>query len=198
MSFSELPDPWILRRDGERQKQQNVTKRTKKTASVNYYQKSEKLIFYNDEYDDVEPAKPPRPPPKPKRRKGESDDNFDERAIYYTKKLLPIYRNAYHSLQARSDSLRAHIHPENRYNYHGTRNQESLPAVYRDRHGIKTLQRVKPSLDKITTIKDLKAALQHEWSQVQQSNIQKRINKLPKRLVQVKNKPQAPIKTEIW
>ena len=37
MSFSELPDPWILRRDGERQKQQNVTKRTKKTASVVHF-----------------------------------------------------------------------------------------------------------------------------------------------------------------
>ncbi|KAF5846962.1 hypothetical protein GGP41_003260 [Bipolaris sorokiniana] len=98
--------------------------------------KASALVFYNDEMDDVEVTKPP-PKPRP-RPTTETDDQYQARgagweaqkarnpiisrpgncmtAEYYTKNILPIYRDAYHSLVSRSDILRAHLHPDCQYN----------------------------------------------------------------------------------
>lgn len=181
--------------------------------------------------DDVEVTKPP-PKPRP-RPTTETDDQYQARgagweaqkarnpiisrpgncmtAEYYTKNILPIYRDAYHSLVSRSDILRAHLHPDCQYNWylvedndpsHGTKNPISMPSRYRGNHGIKTLrhpanspdfnpseslwelikERVKRYIKNINTIKDLKDALQSEWRNITQDNIQRRIKEMPKRL----------------
>lgn len=182
MSLTELPDPWILRLRGERHKQKNIVPLPKQRATsvyfaawVNFYEKADHLTFFNHEYDDVEPKKPRA---KPRQGKRELNEQFAERlrlwdaekskdiemyrtsnsmrAIYYTKKILPIYHEAYHSLVERSNTIRAYLHPDRRYNWyiiedndpsHSTRNPNSLPATYRASYGIKTLSYLVNSAD---------------------------------------------------
>ena len=109
--------------------------------------------------------------------------------------ILPVYCAAYSHLVAQSDVLRAEVHVQQRYTWclqedndpsHGTRNCNSLPAVYWYERGVKVLshpanspnlnpiegisniikERVKCQLYTINSITELKAALQHEWKQV--------------------------------
>jgi transposase len=187
---------------------------------VTYYEKAEELIFYNDEYDDyVAPKPPPRPRRRPttetddqyqdrlrhweaekaRAPKVEKPGN-SMRASYYTDNLLPIYCDAYDSMKTRSDQLRPHVARPDRYTWylvedndpsHGTRNIESLPAVYRHRRGVISAlhppnspdlnpieaiwniikNKVKQYLDTLHSINDLKAALQREWKAITQDEI---------------------------
>ncbi|EFQ93626.1 hypothetical protein PTT_08929 [Pyrenophora teres f. teres 0-1] len=160
-----------------------MVKKTAKTSNVvhfaawiNYYDKAESLTFYNDEYDDVEPT---RPNPKPRRRPArETSEEFADRVrvweaekarepiitkpgntmrgVYYTNKILLIYRDALYDHERRSDELRAHIHPDERYNWYlvedndpsyGTRNRDSMPALYKQRNSIETVNQPANSPD---------------------------------------------------
>ena len=254
MALDDFPVEWILRIIGERTAPNNVVQHTDKSANVvhfagwiNYYERADELTFYNDEYDDYVA---PKPPPKPRRRPAtESTAEFDARmrvweaelsptphiqkpgnsmrAIYYVEKILPLYCTAYTSLVARSDSLRASVPIQQRYNWflmedndpsHGTRNPNSLPAVYKHDRGIRTLShpanspdlnpiesmwniiksRVKQRLNTINSITELKAALQHEWKQIQQEIVQERIDEMPHRCRQVFQYPSVRVRTTLW
>ncbi|EFQ91699.1 hypothetical protein PTT_11373 [Pyrenophora teres f. teres 0-1] len=256
MALDDYPDPWLLRVEGEANKAKNLVKEPPKppknarvvhfAAWINYYDRAPQLTFYNDEYDDVEPVKPP---PKPRRRKHESDDEHRERvrvwdaerarqpnvekpgnsmrAVYYTEKILPIYREAQHKLQAQSDHLRAHIHPNNRYNWylledndpsHGTKNLESLPAQYKLYNGIKTLkhpanspdlnpiegiwniikERVRQDLHTINSTAMLKNRLQKEWEAITINQIRARIYEMPYRCSMAFHNPESRVKTPKW
>ncbi|KAB2099619.1 hypothetical protein AG0111_0g12050 [Alternaria gaisen] len=62
-------------------------------AWVNYYTKAEKLTFYNDEYDDVEPVEPP---PNPRQRpKTEMSKQYDDRVRQWEaeKAKIPVVTN---------------------------------------------------------------------------------------------------------
>ena len=59
-------------------------------------------------------------------------------------------------------------------------------------------ERVRRRLYEINTIKELKAALQHEWSQVTQDQIQARINEMPYRCGEVYANPKKRVKTNLW
>jgi transposase len=216
-------------------------------AWINYYEKPGELTFYNDEYDDVEPVKPP-PKPRRRPKSETDDEYNDRlrvweaelarnpiverpgnsmRASYYTEKILPVYRDALRFLRLESDAIRHHIHPEYRYSWylvedndpsHGTRNPDSLPAVYKAKHGIHRLhhpanspdlnpiesiwniikQRTRHQLHKINSISDLKAHLQFEWSQVSIEMIQKRIDEMPDRIIQAWRWPERRVKTRLW
>ncbi|KAF2690231.1 hypothetical protein K458DRAFT_290184 [Lentithecium fluviatile CBS 122367] len=254
MSLNDYPQQWILRVFGERYNPENIVEKPDYTpvcvhfaAWINWYEKADDLTFYNDEYDDVQPVKPPL---KPRRRPTtETEAQYRERvaqwdaekaripqiirpgnsmrASYYTKKILPGYCDALRSLQSRSDELRSHIPPENRYNWyivedndpsHGTRNLESLPARYREKMGIKGLphpanspdlnpiegiwliikERVRQRLDDINSIDELKQALQYEWKQVSITDIREGILEMQFRCGQVFEHPGVRVKTGRW
>ena len=137
-------------------------------AWINYYTKAEELIFYNDEYDDyVAPKPPPKPRRRPTTDSpGDYEARVREweaakarepvivkpgnsmRAIHYVENILPKYCTAYDSLVARSDELRADVPVEQRYRWylledndpsHGTRNTNSLPAIYKQDRGVEIL-----------------------------------------------------------
>lgn len=216
-------------------------------AWINYYTKADELIFYNDEYDDHEPVKPPpKPRRRPTTdQPGDYETRMREweaakarepvvtkpgnsmRASYYVEKILPSYCVAYSSLVAQSDDLRAYLPQEERYNWylvedndpsHGTRNSDSLPAVYRRDRGVVILnhpanspdlnpiegiwniikERVKQQLHQINTIAELKAALQHELKQIRQEMVQERIDEMPYRCRQVFRYPSVRVKTDRW
>jgi hypothetical protein len=253
-SLSDFPEEWILRVLGQRCEPENLVEQSDCGANavhfaawINYYTKAEELTFYNDEYDDVEPV---RPPPRPRRRptteteaqwverlarweaeKSRQPDVYKPgnsmRASYYTDKILPVYANAFHQLQTRSNELRSSVSRNDRYNWyliedndpsHGTKNTNSLPAIYRRREGIVRLQhtanspdlnpiegiwniikeRVRRQLHEINTIDELKSALQREWKAVTQDQIQARINEMPYRVGQVFAHPDKRCKTELW
>jgi hypothetical protein len=70
------------------------------------------------------------------------------RASYYTKKILLVYRDMLEHLIYQSDELRSETHPSRRRTWyivkdndpsHGTRNDDSLPALYRQRHHMRRL-----------------------------------------------------------
>jgi hypothetical protein len=111
---------YILREQGTRNDAENIQERGEKTgvklhifAWVNWWGKSDKLLFYNDEEEHVEC---PRRPPKPRTRKYESEEEFQARIReweaslpreqivkprgngmtqkYYTDTLLPVYVDA--------------------------------------------------------------------------------------------------------
>jgi hypothetical protein len=216
-------------------------------AWINYYEKADELTFYNDEYDDVEPVKPP-PKPRRRPVSETDEEYHDRlrhwhaekarhpiverpgnsmRASYYTEKILPVYRDALRLLRCESDVIRTHIHPSNRYNWylvedndpsHGTRNPDSLPAVYKAQHGIHRLhhpanspdlnpieaiwniikQRTRQHLHKINSLTELKAHLQLEWRQVTIDMIQTRIREMPDRIVQAWRWPEARVKSHVW
>ena len=254
MSLSELPPQNILRVRGERFKPKNILNTQPKTATdvhfaawINYYDRAVDLVFYNDEFDDIIIKKPP---PKPRRRPTtETDNEYQVRVAeweankarnpiisrpgnsmcgqYYTRNILPIYRDAYYSLLSRSDLLRSHLPPDRRYNWylvedndpsHGTRNLYSAAGLYRSHHNIQTLphpanspdfnpieslwelikERVKRNIADINTIEDLKTALQTEWRNITQQDCQRRIQELPKRLRQAYQTPESRVKTRLW
>ena len=216
-------------------------------AWVNYYTKADELTFYNDEYDDhVPPKPPPKPRRRPTTDKpGEYETRVREweaakarepqiikpgnsmRASYYVEKILPLYCSAYDSLVAQSDELRADVPVEQRYNWylledndpsHGTRNRDSLPAVYRRDRGVASIQhpanspdlnpiegiwniikeRVRQQLYNINSIAELKAALQREWKDIQQEMVQRRVLEMQHRCRQVYKHPKVRVKTELW
>lgn len=216
-------------------------------AWINYYDMANELIFYNDEYDDHQlPKPPPKPRRRPTTdQPGDWEARVREweaskarqpkiikpgnsmRASYYVEKILPVYCRAYHSLFSRSDELRADVPTSDRYHWqlmedndssHGTRNPNSLPAVYRHNRGVKTLthpanspdlnpiesiwniikERVKQQLHHIDSIVKLKAALQHEWKQIRQEMVQERIDEMPYRCKQVFQHPKVRVKTDRW
>jgi hypothetical protein len=100
----------------------------------------------------------------------------------------------------------------------GTKNDKSLPAIYRQENGMLRLyhppnspdlnpiegiwliikERVRRKLHEINTINELKAALQLEWSNVRQDQIQARINEMPFRCGQVHRHPETRVKTGLW
>lgn len=191
-----------------------------------------------------------KPPPKPRRRPTtETEDRYQIRVAqweaekarepevsrpgnsmtgdYYTKNILPIYREAYQSLVSRSDLLRGHLHPDRRYNWYlvedndpsyGTRNPNSIPARYRSDHNIQTLahpanlpdfnpiedhwelikERVKRYISDINTINDLKNAIQTEWRSITQDDIRSQIRELPRRLQQAHPHPEQRQKSRLW
>ncbi|KAF2629281.1 hypothetical protein BU25DRAFT_337398, partial [Macroventuria anomochaeta] len=216
-------------------------------AWINYYTMADELLFYNDEYDDHKPAKPPpKPRRRPATdQPGDYEARVREweaskaripvvlkprnsmRVSYYVEKILPVYCAAYSHLVAQSDVLRAEVPVQQQYTWylqedndpsHGTRNCNSLPAVYRHECGVKVLshpanspdlnpiegiwniikERVKRQLYTINTITELKAALQHEWKQVGQEMVQERINEIPYRCRQVFQHPSVRCKTALW
>jgi hypothetical protein len=254
MALDDFPDEWILRVIGERFLAKNIVQEpdhghhvVHMAAWVNYYEKSDSLTFYNDEYDDVEL---PKPPLKPRRRPArETNEEYDDRvrlweaekarypiverpgnsmrASYYTEKILPVYRDALRMLRLESDVIRAHIHPDYRYKWyliedndpsHGTRNSDSLPAVYKAKNGIHRLHhpanspdlnpieacwniikmRTKQHLHEINSVTELKAHLQYEWSQISMDLIRKRIDEMPDRISQVYRFPNIRVKTCVW
>jgi hypothetical protein len=216
-------------------------------AWVNYYTKADELTFYNDEYDDyVAPTPPPRPRRRPatededgyKQRiaRWEAEKaripevirpGNSMRASYYVDKILPVYRDALYQLRARADDLRGHIPREQRYNWylvedndpsHGTRNSESLPAIYRRENSVERLphppnspdlnpiegiwliikERVRQRLHEINTIQELKNALQEEWQKVSINDIQERIIEMQYRCGEVFRNPGVRVKTRRW
>jgi hypothetical protein len=137
-------------------------------AWINYYDRAQDLTFYNDEYDDYEPPTPPSKPRRRPKNETEAEykerlarweaekaripaivrPGNSMRTSYYVDEILPVYRDALGQLRARSDELRGNIHPDRRYNWylvedndpsHGTKNPESLPAIYKEKYGIWTL-----------------------------------------------------------
>lgn len=213
---------------------------------VNYYRKGI-LTFYNDEYDDYVAPKPePKPRRRPtteneqgyqqrvrewEARKAREPEitrpGNSMRASYYVEKILPIHCNAYESLTAQSDELRSHVSNKDRYSWylmedndpsHGTKNPDSLPAVYRRQRGVVSLkhpanspdlnpieglwniikERVKQYLHTINGITELKAALQKEWEKIDQESIQQRIDEMPDRCKQVFLYPEVRYKGAIW
>jgi hypothetical protein len=199
-------------------------------AWINYYERAADLTFYNDEYDDHVTPKPRRRPAtdqpgdwEARIRQWEAEKAREPlvikpgnsmRASYYVEKLLPKYCDAYNSMVGRSDELRPDVPVDQRYKWflqedndasHGTRNPNSLPAVYRHNRDVVSLshpanspdlnpiesmwniikERVKLQLHQIKSIVELKAALQHEWSQIRQEMVQRRIDEMPYRCRQV-------------
>ncbi|RDL37406.1 uncharacterized protein BP5553_04839 [Venustampulla echinocandica] len=119
----------ILREQGTRYDSRNIQERGEKqgimlyiAAWINWYSKTDKLEFYNDETDYIQKPELPR---KPRRTMYESTDDFSIRIqeweaarlhdkevktkgnamtqIYYIERLLPVYINAIH--QARQQNL---------------------------------------------------------------------------------------------
>jgi hypothetical protein len=216
-------------------------------AWINYYTKAEELIFYNDEYDDyVAPKPPPKPRRRPTTDSpGDYEARVREweaakarepviakpgnsmRAIYYVENILPKYCTAYNSLVARSDELRAEVPVEQRYRWylledndpsHGTRNANSLPAIYKQDRGVEVIshpanspdlnpiegiwniikERVRQQLYNLNTIAELKAALQREWKAIDQETIQQRVLEMQYRCGQVYRHPKVRVKTDLW
>jgi hypothetical protein len=149
------------------------------------------------------------------------------RASYYVEKILPLHCAVYASLKAQSDELRPSVLDEDRYNWylqedndpsHGTRNTDSLPAVYRRERGVKSLahpanppdlnpieglwniikERVRQKIHTIHGISKLKTVLQREWEKINQELIQKRIEEMPDRCKQVNQYPLRRYKGESW
>jgi hypothetical protein len=148
-------------------------------------------------------------------------------SLILLEKLLPKYCDAYNSMVARSDELRPDVPVDQRYKWflqedndasHGTRNPNSLPAVYMHNRDVVSLshpanspdlnpiesmwniikERVKLQLHQIKSIVELKAALQHEWSQIRQEMVQRRIDEMPYRCRQVYRHPKVRCKTSLW
>lgn len=116
----------ILREEGHRYDDENIMERLPKEGGkfhvagwVNWFEKCEKLEFYNDEEDEIEqPAMPPKPRRRPAR---ETEAQFHQRLVewealkphpvekrvqgnhmtqkYYTERLLPVYIDAVSNLQ---------------------------------------------------------------------------------------------------
>ena len=132
MAFNNFLAKWILRVIGQRVAPSNVVTHNNKTANVvrfaaqiNYYNKANKLLFYNNKYNNHKPVKPP---PKPRQRPTTNrPSNYKAhiqeqeaakaykpivikprnliRALYYVKKILLVYCAAYKALVAQSDIL---------------------------------------------------------------------------------------------
>ncbi|KAF2245253.1 hypothetical protein BU26DRAFT_433851, partial [Trematosphaeria pertusa] len=216
-------------------------------AWVNWYIKANSLLFYNDEYDDVKPVKKPLKPRRRLTTKTEDEYNRrvaeweaslprepevkkpgnSMRASYYVEKILPWYRDAFQHLQSRSNELRGHLPREQRYTWyivedsdpsHGNKNSASLPAIYRQEHGLPLLdhppnscdlsviegvfnilkERAKERLSECNTIQEVKDLLQDEWSKITQDEIQRRIIELPWRCGQVARDGEKRVKSRLW
>jgi hypothetical protein len=149
------------------------------------------------------------------------------RASYYTEKILPIYRQAFNDLKAHSEQLRPKAPSHLRHSWlfqedndpsHGTKNKDSQPAIYKQCHDIECIfhpanspdlnpiegiwnvikNRVKRYLWEIDDVATLKQALQNEWQQVTQDQIQARINEMPWRVGQVYEHPEKRVKSDLW
>ena len=124
---------YILREEGTRTDSENIQERGSKSGNtlhvagwVNWHRKCDKLIFYNDEQDEI--IKPKRPL-KPRKRMYESKEVFDDRIKhweaslphekevkpkgnamtqeYYVEHILPFYIDAIHLLRTEADALGA-------------------------------------------------------------------------------------------
>ncbi|KAH8726041.1 hypothetical protein GQ44DRAFT_198131, partial [Phaeosphaeriaceae sp. PMI808] len=143
MALGDFPDEWILRVISEQYKLENLLPHEERSGNVvhfatwiNYYKKTLELTFYNDKYGDYILLKPKLR--SRQRPKTETPEEFElritewearkareqvitkpgnsMRAKYYVDKILPVYCEALHQLERRSDELRPHVCCSDRYN----------------------------------------------------------------------------------
>jgi hypothetical protein len=116
---------------------------------INWYQKAEKLEFYNDKNDHIQP---PKRPDKPRKRRYETEEQFKQRIIdweailphevgmkpkgnsmmqkYYTERLLPVYIKAVQD--ARIACEKDAILQEDNDTSHGTRSELNVAKQLKD------------------------------------------------------------------
>jgi DDE superfamily endonuclease len=164
---------YILRERGTRTNTENIQERGEKTgvklhifAWVNWWGKSEKLYFYNDEEEHVER---PQRPPKPRKRMYETAEEFHARIReweaslppekvvkpkgngmtqkYYTDKLLPVYVDAIHKARSQpGGELKNWILQEDGDPSHGKR-KKGLAQVYLESNWVPVLRHPPQSPD---------------------------------------------------
>ena len=160
---SEIFQQYILREEGTRHEPENIQELPEKkgvklhiAAWINWDQKAEKLEFYNDENDHIQP---PKRPSKPRKSRYETDDQFRQRLIdweanlpheveikpkgnsmtqkYYTERLLPVYIKAVQ--EARIFRDQDAILQEDNDPSHGTRSDFNVAAQLKDSNWIVVL-----------------------------------------------------------
>jgi hypothetical protein len=143
---SSMAAPTVARELGKRYKPENIAQRPKKKGTkwhiagwVNWWGKSERLIFYNDEEDYKE--QPPMPPKPRHRPKTESPEEYKQRLKewealkphkvdvkvggnhmtqkYYTEILLPVYIDALHKARCYHDESAQWVFQEDGDPSHG-------------------------------------------------------------------------------
>ncbi|KAF2726413.1 hypothetical protein EJ04DRAFT_453448 [Polyplosphaeria fusca] len=216
-------------------------------AWINWYKKAPELTFYNDEYDDYEPLqKGSRPRRRPMT---ETEEDYKKRLAlweaeqprkvdvvrkgnsmrgsYYTKKLLPVYRDALNRLSSRSNTYRKAVPTRQRYNWylqedndpsHGTKIPQSLPALYKQEQGLETFwhppnspdlnpieavwnilkERLKRYLHGLETLAEIKQALQEEWKAITIDQVRARIQEMPWRCGELSKTGGERIKSQLW
>jgi transposase len=125
-------------------------------AWINWHQKAEKLEFYNDENDHLQP---PKRPSKPRKSRYETNEQFEQRLIdweatlphavemkpkgnsmtqkYYTERLLPVYIRAIQ--EARISYDQHAILQEDNDPSHGTKSDFNVAKQLKDSNWITVL-----------------------------------------------------------
>ena len=134
--------------------------------------------------------------------------------LYYVKKILPQHLK--NLQEAERKTGRKHILQEDNDPSHGTRSSLNYAQLYRERHGIQSLYHPGQSPDlnpmeavwnilkqriryeRWKTKEDLKRVLLKAWDEIDQEEIQARIDEMPERCAWLVNNDGKGIKSGLW
>jgi transposase len=168
---SEVFQQYILREEGTRYEPESIQELPEKKGTklhiatwINWQQKAERLEFYNDENDHLEP---PKRPSRPRRSRYETEEQFQQRIVsweanlphevetkpkgnsmtqkYYTERLLPVYIKAIQ--EARIAYGQDIILQEDNDPSHGTKSELNVAKQLKDSNWITVLIRPAQSQD---------------------------------------------------
>ncbi|KAI1676338.1 hypothetical protein KJE20_14067 [Pyrenophora tritici-repentis] len=178
-------------------------------AWVNYYDRQPDLVFYNDEMDDIVIKNYHQSHVVIRQLRLRINIKLGLLTGRPRRPVIQLF--LVRATLSRRDTLRVCLHPDHWSDWclmedndpsHGTKNPDSVPSQYGENLGIKTLrhaanspdfnpieslweiikERVKRYIHQLNTINELKSALQTEWRNITQDNVQRWIKEMPKRL----------------